>query len=180
MTVPEREHNRVGGRSIVVMGVSGAGKSTLARALSDALNLQFMDGDDYHPPSNVEKMRNGQPLTDEDRAGWLSTLRTLLDEADKRQAPQWQGAVLACSALKHRYREALGVDPVRRPLVYIDVSSTVAHQRVARRQSHYMPATLVDSQFDALEVPTDAIVVSYEWKLTQSTAHVVQALQGLA
>lgn len=158
------------------MGVSGAGKSTLARGLADALNLQFMDADDYHPPCNVEKMRSGQPLTDEDRAGWLLTLRRLLDEADKRQAPQWRGAVLACSALKRSYRGALGVDPIQRPLVYIEISREQAHQRVARRHGHYMPASLVDSQFDALEVPTDAIVVNCEWKLAQAVAHVVQVL----
>lgn len=178
--VPERsvasERQGTSGRSVIVMGVAGAGKSTLARALADALNLQFMDADDYHPPSNVEKMRSGHALTDEDRAGWLSTLRRLLDEADQRQAPQWQGAVLACSALKRRYRDALGVDPVARPLVYIDIDRAVAHQRVARRQGHYMPATLVDSQFDALEVPTDAIVVKCEWKLAQSVTYIVEML----
>lgn len=164
------------GRSVVVMGVSGAGKSTLARGLADALNLQFMDADDYHPPSNVQKMQSGLALTDDDRAGWLATLRVLLDQADARQAPQWQGAVLACSALKRGYRETLGIDPVKRPLVYIDISRAVAHQRVARRQSHYMPASLVDSQFDALEVPTDAIVVNCEWKLAQAVTYVVGVL----
>jgi gluconokinase len=167
------------GRSIIVMGVSGAGKSTLARALADALNLQFMDADDYHPPSNVEKMRCGEALTDEDRAGWLQKLRELLDQADQRQPPQWQGAVLACSALKRRYRETLGVDATLRPLVYIDITRTNAQQRVTRRQSHYMPASLVESQFEALEVPTGAIVVESDWKVGQAVAHVLEQLRLL-
>jgi gluconokinase len=169
-------HRQSHGRSVVVMGVSGSGKTTLARALADALNLQFLDADDYHPASNVEKMRSGLPLTDEDRAEWLLTLRSLLDQADQRSAPQWQGAVLACSALKHHYREALAIDSTRRPLVYIDISRALAHQRVSRRQSHYMPSSLVDSQFDALEIPSDALIVNAEWKLPQAVRHVVQAL----
>lgn len=153
---------------LVVMGVAGAGKSTLASALGARFGIPYMDADAYHPPANVEKMKSGQALTDEDRAGWLATLRRVLDDATSNG----HGVILACSALKAAYRDVLGVPGASRFLVYIHIDPETARRRVARRVSHYMPTTLVDSQFATLEAPADAIVVEAAWPVARAVAHV--------
>jgi gluconokinase len=142
-------------RVIVVMGVSGCGKSTLGAALAVELGAVFLDADDFHPPENVTKMRAGVPLTDEDRSGWLRALR---DELDRREA-LGERVVLACSALKQRYRDALGLQAPNKQTIYLEISRHAAEQRLQGRAGHFMPASLVASQFDALEVPTHAISV---------------------
>lgn len=153
---------------LVVMGVAGAGKSTLASALGTGFGLPYLDADAYHPPANVEKMKRGEPLTDDDRAGWLASLRGLLDQAEGNG----HGIVLACSALKATYREVLGVPGEGRFLIYIQIDQETARRRVARRVSHYMPPTLVDSQFAALEPPKDAIIVEAAWPVQRAVKHV--------
>lgn len=153
---------------LVVMGVAGAGKSTLASALGTAFGLPYFDADAYHPPANVEKMKRGEPLTDEDRAGWLETLRTLIEQAEGNG----HGVVLACSALKATYREVLGVPGAGRFLVYIRIDPETARRRVSRRASHFMPTTLVESQFAALEPPDDAIIVEAAWPVQRAVTHV--------
>jgi gluconokinase len=136
------------------MGVTGAGKTTVGRALAAALGWAFFDADDFHPPANVDRMRRGVPLTDEDRAPWLAALRALLARRLAEGAPM----VLACSALKQRYREAL-VPPdapagaVR--FVHLDAARTLVARRLEQRRDHFMPATLVDSQLAALEEPEE-------------------------
>lgn len=140
---------------VVVMGVSGCGKTSVGRALAERIDARFIDADDHHPEANVEKMRRGEPLDDDDRAPWLARLNGLLREARARGEP----TVLACSALRQRYRDALGegLDGLR--FVHLRGSPALIAQRLAQRQHRYMPASLLRSQFEALEAPADAIVV---------------------
>lgn len=136
---------------VVVMGVSGSGKTTIGQALAVRLGCRFLDGDDFHPAANVEKMRAGVPLEDADRLPWLERLHAELRGSDD--------AVLACSALKARYREILSRGIADFRLVYLRGSLELIAERLARRRHRYMPPTLLQSQFDALESPQDAIVV---------------------
>jgi gluconokinase len=135
--------------ALVVMGVAGSGKTTLGCLLADALGATFLDGDDFHPPANVEKMRAGLPLDDADRDGWLARLAAELAAHRRRGAP----CVLACSALKRRYRDRLRAATPALRFIHPRISPAVAAQRVAGRSSHYMPASLVASQFAAFESP---------------------------
>jgi gluconokinase len=136
-------------KALVVMGVSSSGKSSIGQALADRLGWRFADGDDFHPKANIEKQRAGQPLTDEDRWPWL---QAIADEIDRVTA-DGQRLVVACSALKRAYRDLLlhGRDDVR--LVYLDGSRELIAERMAARKNHFMPPTLLDSQFKTLEVP---------------------------
>ena len=145
----------------VVMGVSGAGKTLIGKQLADALTLSFYDGDDFHPVENVRKMESGQPLNDEDRWPWLDELARNMDE--------WQqddgGAVLACSALKKSYRNHLRSSSNSTLIfIYLKGSKELIAQRLKKREGHYMPADLLDSQFEALEEPRarDVITVSVD------------------
>jgi carbohydrate kinase (thermoresistant glucokinase family) len=134
---------------LLVMGVAGAGKSTLGRALAERLGWTFQEGDDLHPAANVEKMRAGIPLTDDDRAPWLAAIGRLIDG----WAAEGQPGVVACSALKRRYREILRDGRPNVRIVYVAIGETLAADRVAGRSDHYYPASLVPSQFAALEPP---------------------------
>ncbi len=145
-------------RVIVVMGVSGAGKTTVGRALAAALGWPFVEGDDYHPTSNVEKMRHGIPLTDADRAPWLARLRDVIEDVIARDGH----AVIACSALREAYRRALqprDAPPGTVRFVLLDVPADVLHARLEHRVGHYMPASLLGSQLATLERPNDALCV---------------------
>ena len=135
---------------VVVMGVSGSGKSTLGALLGQRLGVEFLDADEFHPPESVAKMAAGMPLTDEDRLPWLERLNA---ELRKRQH-----AVLACSALKESYRGALaeGIDC---RFVHLRGSIELIRSRMAQRRHRYMPASLLESQFAALEAPAGAIEV---------------------
>ena len=139
---------------IVVMGVSGSGKTTVGSQLAQQLAWSFADADDYHAPASVEKMRNGIPLTDADRQGWLQALRSLIAEWITAE----KNAVLACSALKKTYREYLCVsDQVR--FVYLKVSEDLLSERLLERRGHYMKRQMLESQLATLEEPNDAIVM---------------------
>jgi gluconokinase len=135
--------------SLVVMGVAGCGKSSVAQALAASLGGVLIEGDAFHPQANVDKMRRGIPLTDEDRAGWLERLS---DEIE-RVASRGERAVLACSALRQRYRDRLRTASSSLGFVFLDLPQPEALRRVAQRESHFMPASLVESQFAALERP---------------------------
>jgi len=138
---------------LLVMGVSGSGKTTVGKALAEALGWEFADADDYHPESNLEKMRQGQPLTDADREPWLRRLHELLEDHLRQHKP----VVLACSALKARYREILVGDLPGTRVVFLSGSRELIEGRMQRR-IHFMPASLLGSQLSTLEPPSDAIV----------------------
>jgi gluconokinase len=140
---------------VVVMGVSGSGKTTIGRKLAQARGVAFSDADDFHPAANVEKMRRGSALDDEDRAGWLGALRAEIDAAIERREPM----VLACSALKEKYRRALGMPRSEIRLVYLRLTPELASSRLTARKGHFMPRSLVVAQFHDLEEPEGAIVV---------------------
>jgi gluconokinase len=135
---------------LVLMGVSGCGKSTIAMMLAHRLNWIFEEGDWFHPPSNVEKMHSGVPLTDEDRWPWL---RAIADEIDRTCGVR-ERAVIACSALKRAYRDILvhGRDDIR--IVFLDGSQELIATRLGARKGHFMPPGLLASQFKTLEPPT--------------------------
>lgn len=142
---------------VVVMGVSGVGKTTLGRVLAERMNAVFLEGDRFHPPANVEKMRAGTPLTDADREPWL---RALAAEAE-RQAAAGANVVIACSALKHRYRQIL-TERVAMRFVHLTGDRALIKARLDARVGHYMPPSLLPSQLAALEPPQadeDAITV---------------------
>jgi len=132
------------------MGVAGSGKSTIGAALAAALGADFVEGDDYHPPANVERMARGIPLTDEDRAGWLRALAGQIRE--RRDAGR--GLVLTCSALKRAYRDVLRAAAPDLQLVYLRGPRALIAQRLASRRGHFMPASLLDSQLATLEEPS--------------------------
>jgi carbohydrate kinase (thermoresistant glucokinase family) len=132
------------------MGVSGSGKTTVAVKIAQALKCRFQEGDELHPPANVEKMRAGTPLTDADRKPWLEKIAALIDE----WRAQGQSAVLTCSALKRAYRDVIVGGRPDVYLVYLKGSRAVIGARVAKRHHQYMPASLLDSQFATLEEPT--------------------------
>jgi carbohydrate kinase (thermoresistant glucokinase family) len=134
---------------VVVMGVSGSGKSTVAAMLAAALGCQFQEGDDLHPRENVEKMSRGTPLSDADRIPWL---RKIAEEIDGWRA-RGECGVLTCSALKRSYRDIIIGDRHDVVLVYLKGSRELIHQRMAARHEHFMPITLLDSQFATLEEP---------------------------
>jgi carbohydrate kinase (thermoresistant glucokinase family) len=130
---------------IVVMGVSGSGKTTIGRLLAAALGVQFEDADDLHPASNVAKMAAGHPLTDDDRWPWLATVGAAL------AAAELTGLVMACSALKRSYRDAIRVLAPDSRFVELDGSHELLESRVDNRVGHFMPPALLDSQFQTLE-----------------------------
>ena len=142
-------------RIIIVMGVSSSGKSTVGAALGRALHAPFLDGDQYHPEANVEKMRAGIPLTDEDRWPWLEALAAALKEAAEKKKKGV--AVGACSALKRAYRDFI-TEKAGEPVlfVYLHGSREIISERMAKRSHEYMPTSLLDSQFATLEEPDPA------------------------
>jgi gluconokinase len=159
----------------VIMGVSGSGKTTIGRVLARRLGWLFLEGDALHPPENIAKMKAGHPLDDEDRAPWLAAVAARID--------QWRDdgkcGVVACSALKRRYRDIIigGRADVR--LIYLEGSRALIGERLAQRHDHFMPASLLDSQFAALEPPDpeeDAITVSVDAPVDTMVAQLAAAL----
>jgi gluconokinase len=134
---------------LVVMGVSGAGKTTIGAALARELRWPFLDADDYHPPENVAKMAAGTPLEDEDRWPWLERVNSVLQSQEN--------SVVACSALKEAYRQRLSAGLKEFRIVYLHGSFELIAARSRARRHRYMPASLLESQFAALEPPANAI-----------------------
>jgi gluconokinase len=153
--------------ALIVMGVSGSGKSTIAEALGQRLGWRFEDGDSFHPPSNVAKMSAGQPLTDEDRWPWLNAIA---DEI-ARVCEAGEHVIIACSALKHTYRDVLlrGRDDVR--FVFLRGTKELIAERLAHRKGHFMPPELLTSQFSTLEPPETS-----EHVITVSIDETVEAI----
>jgi gluconokinase len=158
---------------VVVMGVAGCGKSEIGERIAKALRLPLIEGDSFHPAANIAKMRSGTPLTDEDRAGWLDAL-------GRELASRPQGAVLTCSALKRAYRDRLRAATPRLRFVHLSLPQEEAQKRVAARPGHFMPPSLVASQFAALEDPAGeegVVVVDARLPLEEVAK---RALEGLA
>jgi gluconokinase len=134
---------------IVVMGVSGSGKSTVGRLLAERLGVAFVEGDELHPPRNVALMAAGTPLTDADREGWLQAIATQLRDAYRHG----RGLVVACSALRRRYRDLLRSGAPDTVFVLLHGERRLLAERLQDRKGHYMPASLLQSQLDTLEPP---------------------------
>jgi gluconokinase len=156
---------------IVIMGVAGAGKSTLGELLAAALDCEFLDGDSLHPPANIEKMARGVPLTDADRAPWLASIHSRILNSFQRG----KCLVVACSALRQRYRETLA-DGVSITWVYLKGSENVIRARLLERQHHFFKAQTLASQFADLEEPADAIVIDVEIAPSVAVRHILAAL----
>jgi gluconokinase len=156
---------------VLVMGVAGAGKTTIGAALAQRLGWRFFDADDYHPAQNVAKMKAGIPLGDADRWPWLAHLNRIIKEE--------LNAVLACSALKKSYRERLaqGIHDFR--IIHLHGSPELIGSRMAKRTHRYMPATLLESQFAALEPPGDAIRIDIAATPEECVAAIVGHLAGI-
>ena len=152
---------------ILLMGVTGSGKTTVGKALAESLHWLFADADDFHPPSNVAKMRAGIPLNDADRAPWLAALRTQIDEWLHAGA----NAVLACSALKESYRQKLVVTSDV-PVVYLRGSRELIAERLKERHGHYMDPNLLPSQFATLEEPQGALVVDVDASVAEIVSRI--------
>jgi 6-phosphogluconate dehydrogenase len=141
---------------IFVMGVSGCGKTSIGQRLAAELGVPFIDADDHHPKVNIDKMSQGMPLTDEDRKPWLEELNKIARGTNT-------GIIIACSALKEKYRILLMESIESKTIwIYLRGSFDLIYDRMNRRANHYMGANMLKSQFDALEEPNDAIIVNIE------------------
>lgn len=144
------------GKVVVIMGVTGSGKTTIGQLLSERLKVPFLDADHFHPANNIEKMKQGLPLNDQDRLPWLQSLSHILHQHK-------EGVVLACSALKDSYRKVLQAN-LAQPIVWVHLEGRyeLIYERMKRRVKHFMPHSLLQSQYDTLERPKEAISVSIE------------------
>ncbi len=155
---------------ILLMGVSGSGKTTVGKLLADSLHWEFRDADEFHSPQNIEKMRQGIPLTEADRTPWLQELQAAL----KHWLQENKQVVLACSALKNSYRQSLLIDHDRIKLVYLKGSYSLIQKRLQERHNHYMSADLLESQFNTLEEPLDALVID----VAQPTQLIIETIRS--
>ena len=153
------------------MGVAGAGKTTIGKELAAALHAEFLDADSLHSPANIAKMSAGISLNDADRAPWLAAVHDRILQAASGQ----KGLVVACSALKQKYRDLLG-SGVEIIWVYLKASRNLIQTRLAKRKHHFMKANLLASQFRDLEVPRDAIVVDAELQPAAAVRQIMEAL----
>jgi gluconokinase len=140
---------------VVLMGVTGSGKTTVGRLLAEQLGWTFVEGDDFHPPENVAKMRRGEPLTDADRMPWLRALRARIDQL----AAAGRSAVVTCSALRQAYRDALARGRTEVRFVWLTAAPELLRDRLAHRTGHFMPPALLESQLETLEAPADVPAV---------------------
>ena len=140
---------------ILVMGICGTGKTTISEMLRDKLSIPFIEGDDFHPLANVEKMKSGQPLNDDDRQPWLEALGRELKKNELT------GCVLSCSALKEKYRDTLNSFLSKKiTIIHLIGNSELIKKRMEARQNHFMPANMIASQLATLEIPKEAIEIN--------------------
>jgi len=163
-------------RFFIVMGVSGSGKTSVGKSLASRLGWDFYDADDFHPPENVAKMASGIPLDDSDRAPWLASLHDLISASLKADQP----GVLACSALKERYRRRLldGNEGVR--IVYLKGSYDLIRSRMSVREDHYMKPHMLQSQFESLEEPPDALTVDISGSVEEIVDTILQVISKMS
>ena len=161
-------------RFVIVMGVAGSGKTTVGKLLAQRLGWEFSDADDFHPPRNIHKMAKGIPLDDSDRVPWLARLHDLISSGLRQNRP----GVLACSALKESYRQQLlaGNDDVE--IIYLKGTYDLIWSRISARKDHYMKPHMLRSQFEALEEPTNALVVDISLPLTGIVQEILEQLKS--
>lgn len=159
---------------IIIMGVSGSGKTSVGQRLAQAINCPFYEGDDFHPPENVTKMSQGIPLDDRDRWPWLDALAMLIEEHVLRR----EQVVVSCSALKRTYRERLAGSHSEVQFVYLQGSYDVIWERMVSRPGHFMPPSLLQTQFDTLEEPTpeEALTIPITQSVDEIVAEIIQKL----
>jgi gluconokinase len=159
-------------QAVILMGVAGSGKTAVGLQVARQLDWIFLDADDFHPPANIEKMKHGIPLNDQDRAPWLQRLH---DEIQNQNA-EGRSVILACSALKESYRKVLHDEIFPPRFVYLDVDPETIRDRLQHRSEHFFPRELMESQFAALEKPKDAITVDARKPLADVVSQVIDAL----
>jgi gluconokinase len=157
---------------LIFMGVCGSGKTTVGALFAKKAGAIFFEGDGFHPPENIEKMRRGIPLTDDDRAKWLRALREIIVRSLARGA----FTVVACSALKAAYREVLQNGDERVQFVHLTGPRALMEERLKARKNHFMPPTLLDSQLATLEPPADVLTFSCEKSPEEIVTALIQAL----
>jgi gluconokinase len=157
---------------LIFMGVAGSGKTTVAKLFARQTGATFVEGDDFHPPENVAKMRAGIPLTDADRKSWLQALRRIVADALAKN----EFTALTCSALKVKYRDELSAGDPRVKFVHLTGPKAVLEERLKNRRGHFMPPALLESQLADLEPPLDALVVNFQKPPKKVVAEVVQHL----
>jgi len=174
-TIPEAEveaARRVGKTVLVLMGVSGSGKTTIAVELQRVLGWPYIDGDDLHPAANVEKMRAGHPLNDEDRRPWLQAIARWIDDRLAAREP----GIITCSNLKRAYREITVGSRKGASLIYLKGEERLIADRISQRKHQYMPSSLLRSQFETLEEPgadEHAVVVSVRGSVGETVAELL-------
>lgn len=156
---------------IVVMGVSGTGKSTIGRMLASRLNWDFYEGDDFHPQSNIEKMKQGIPLTDDDRAGWLTAIANQISQLELQN----RDGVVTCSALKEKYRQKLTDAAPDVQFVFLHGSYELISERLATRKGHFMTSKLLQSQLETLEEPKNAL----KFDVTESPEKIIERIMAI-
>ncbi|MGY3053441.1 gluconokinase [Pedobacter sp. UYEF25] len=166
----------IAGKLVIVMGVSGSGKSVIGEALAKKINAHFIDGDDLHPQSNIDKMAAGIPLTDTDRYGWLKSIAKI----GHKDSEKGNFCVIACSALKRKYRDMLRVDNPNICFVFLSGDYKLISKRIKGRENHFMHLNMLKSQFEALEVPTkdetDVIAVNVAAQVSKIVGEVAAKL----
>jgi gluconokinase len=157
---------------LIFMGVAGSGKTTVAKLFAKKSGAIFYEGDDFHPPENVAKMRAGIPLTDADRKKWLKALRKIIAQSLAKK----EFSVLTCSALKEKYRDTLAAGDSRVQFVHLTGPTALIEERLKNRRGHFMPSALLKSQLAILEPPADALVFSCAQPPKKIVAELIQTL----
>src|SRR3984893_9373299 len=161
-------------RAVILMGVAGSGKTAVGKNVAEKLNLTFLDADDFHPAANIEKMKHGIPLNDDDR---VPCLQRLHDELQHQMA-EGHSVVLACSALKESYRKVFRDEVLHPTFVYLDVDLETIRNRLQHRTAHFFPTELMESHIATLDNTTDQIITDARKPLEAVVDDVIHALEG--